>query len=146
MVLAYVLLLLFGPSGLPAVLALALHNGGLIAFLVANASDAEHDSPLARPDDPTGLKRYAYIETPRRFPAMLALLCYRWEVMLRESAIMGILGIATLGFHIDSAFEEIRYDRAFLLIAVTALLNMLVDSLSRRLRRLAHTGRPRANA
>jgi phosphonate transport system permease protein len=146
MVLAYVLLLLFGPSGLPAVLALALHNGGLIAFLVANASDAEYNSLLARPDDPTGLKRYAYVETPRRFPAMLALLFYRWEVMLRESAIMGILGIATLGFHIDSAFEEIRYDRAFLLIAVTALLNMLVDSLSRRLRRLAHTGRPRANA
>ena len=47
---------------------------------------------------------------------------------------MGILGVATLGFYIDSAFEEIRYDRAFLLIVVTALLNMLVDSLSRRMR------------
>jgi len=134
MVLAFVLLLLFGPSGLPAVLALALHNGGLIAFLVANASDAEHKSLLVRPDDPTGFKRYAYIETPRRFPAMLAFLFYRWEVILRESAIMGILGVATLGFYIDSAFEEIRYDRAFLLILATALLNMLVDSLSRRLR------------
>ncbi len=134
MVLAYILLLLFGPSGLPVVLALALHNGGLIAFLVANASDAERKSLLSRPDDPTGFKRYAYVETPRRFPAMLAFLFYRWEVILRESAIMGILGVATLGFYIDSAFEEIRYDRAFLLIVVTALLNMLVDSLSRRLR------------
>ncbi len=134
MVLAYVLLLLFGPSGLPVVLALALHNGGLIAFLVANASDAEHNSRLRRPDDPAGWKRYAYVETPRRFPAMLAFLFYRWEVILRESAIMGILGVATLGFFIDSAFEEIRYDRAFLLIVVTALLNMLVDGLSRRLR------------
>ncbi|MBY4675203.1 hypothetical protein K6T12_01180 [Marinobacterium sp. CAU 1594] len=141
MVLAFVFLLLFGPSGLPAVLALALHNGGLIAFLVANDSDAERNGPHARPDDPKGLMRYAYIETPRRFPALLALLFYRWEVILRESAIMGILGIATLGFYIDSAFEEIRYDRAFLLIAVTALLNMLVDSLSRRLRRLARSDR-----
>ncbi|OZG70031.1 hypothetical protein BTA51_28175 [Hahella sp. CCB-MM4] len=134
MVLAFVLLLLFGPSGLPAVLALALHNGGLIAFLVANASDAERKSLLTRPDDPTGIKRYAYVETPRRFPGMLAFLFYRWEVILRESAIMGILGVATLGFYIDSAFEEIRYDRAFLLIVVTALLNMAVDSLSRRMR------------
>lgn len=137
MVLAFVLLLLFGPSGLPVVLALALHNGGLIAFLVANASDAENKSRLARPDDPKGIKRYAYIETPRRFPAMLAFLFYRWEVMLRESAIMGILGVATLGFYIDSAFEDIRYDRAFLLIVVTALLNSFVDSLSRRLRHMA---------
>ncbi|TNE82096.1 MAG: hypothetical protein EP334_01835 [Gammaproteobacteria bacterium] len=139
MVMAYVLLLLCGPSGLPVVLALGLHNGGLIAFLVANASDADHNSPLSRPDDPKGIKRYAYVETPRRFPAMLAFLFYRWEVILRESAIMGILGVATLGFYIDSAFEEIRYDRAFLLIAVTALLNILVDSLSRRLRQLANT-------
>lgn len=135
MVLAFLFLLLFGPSGLPAVLALALHNGGLIAFLVANASDAEFNSPRQRPDDPTGLKRYAYIETPRRFPALLAFLFYRWEVILRESAIMGILGIATLGFFIDSAFEEIRYDRAFLLIICTAVLNMAVDTVSRRLRR-----------
>jgi len=140
MVLAYVLLLLCGPSGLPVVLALGLHNGGLIAFLVANASDAEQKTPLARPDDPRGFKRYAYLETPRRFPAMLAFLFYRWEVILRESAIMGILGVATLGFYIDSAFEEIRYDRAFLLIIVTALLNILVDTLSRRLRRHIHTG------
>ena len=137
MVLAFILLLLFGPSGLPVVLALALHNGGLIAFLVANASDAEYKSPLTRPDDPRGLKRFAYVETPRRFPALLALLFYRWEVILRESAIMGILGVATLGFYIDSAFEEIRYDRAFLLITVTALLNIAVDSLSRRLRGMA---------
>lgn len=135
MVLAFVLLLLFGPSGLPVVLALALHNGGLIAFLLANASDAEQKSALTRPDDPKGIKRYAYLETPRRFPAMLAFLFYRWEVMLRESAIMGILGVATLGFYIDSAFEEIRYDRACLLIMVTALLNMGVDSVSRWLRR-----------
>lgn len=142
MVLAFVLLLLFGPSGLPVVLALALHNGGLIAFLVANASDVERRSLLARPDDPVGFKRYLYVETPRRFPAMLAFLFYRWEVILRESAIMGILGVATLGFYIDSAFEEIRYDRAFLLIAVTALLNMLVDALSRRLRRVAQTDLP----
>lgn len=137
MILAFVFLLLFGPSGLPAVLALALHNGGLIAFLVANASDAELGSRIGRADDPKGLKRYAYLETPRRFPAMLAFLFYRWEVILRESAIMGILGIATLGFYIDSAFEEIRYDRAFLLILATALLNILVDAVSRRLRRAA---------
>ncbi|MBV0932804.1 PhnE/PtxC family ABC transporter permease [Marinobacterium weihaiense] len=143
MVLAFVFMLLCGPSGLPAVLALALHNGGLIAFLIANASDAEQQASRQRPDDPRGLLRYAYIETPRRFPALLALLFYRWEVILRESAILGILGITTLGFYVDSAFEELRYDRAFLLIAVTALLNVWVDAVSRRLR---HWARPEYHA
>lgn len=54
---------------------------------------------------------------------------------MRASAILGILGLTTLGFYIDSAFEDIRYDRAVLLIGVAAAMNILVDSIARRLRR-----------
>ena len=133
MMIAFILLLLLGPSGLPAVLALALHNGGLIAFLLANHSEQQPQ----RADDPKGINRYLYLHTPRLYPGFLAFLFYRWEVILRESAMMGILGIATLGFYIDSAFEEIRYDKAFFLIVVAAALNILIDSLSRRFRRRA---------
>jgi phosphonate transport system permease protein len=133
MMFAFVFLLLFGPSGLPAVVALALHNGGLIGFLAAGHSENQNQ----RPDDPVGVNRYLYQQTPRLYPGFLAFLFYRWEVILRESAIMGILGITTLGFFIDSAFEELRFDKAFFLILVTALLNILVDSVSRRLRRVS---------
>jgi phosphonate transport system permease protein len=55
-------------------------------------------------------------------------------VIIRESAILGILGITTLGFYIDSAFEDIRFDRALFLIVISALLNILVDSFSRKIR------------
>ena len=134
MMLAFVFMLLFGPSGLPAVLALAIHNSGLIGYLVARNSDADQRHRL---DDPTGIARYAYLETPRQLPSLLAWLFYRWEVMLRESAIMGVLGITTLGFYIDSAFEEIRYDRAFFLILVTVALTVVVDGCSRWLRNKA---------
>ena len=62
------------------------------------------------------------------------MLFYRWEVILRETAILGMLGVATLGFYVDSAFADIRYDRALLLIAVTAALNLCVDAISRAIR------------
>jgi phosphonate transport system permease protein len=55
-------------------------------------------------------------------------------VILRETAILGMLGIATLGFWIDSAFADLRFDRALLLIAVTAGLNLAVDAASRAIR------------
>ena len=55
-------------------------------------------------------------------------------MILRETAILGILGIPTLGFFVDSAFADIRYDRALLLILITALLNIAVDTLSRMIR------------
>ena len=61
-------------------------------------------------------------------------LFYRWEVIMRETAILGILGIATLGFFIDSGLQDIRLDRALFLINITAFLNIGVDILSRRIR------------
>jgi len=61
----------------------------------------------------------------------LAFILYRWEIILRESAILGILGITTLGFYIDSSIEALRLDQAMVLIMITALLNVGVDSFSR---------------
>ncbi len=129
-ILAYMLLVLWGPSMLPAIVALALHNGGVIGYLVGRQSNAL----TLRDDAPTGVNRYFYELLPRLYPSFLAFLFYRWEIILRETAILGILGIHTLGFFVDSAIQEIRFDRALVLILVTAFLNMGVDSLSRRLR------------
>ncbi len=141
MLLAFIALLLLGPSMLPAVLALSLHNGGLLGYLMARLAQ-----PLQlRIDASRGLNRYWYEVVPPLFPQLLGFLFYRWEVILRESAILGILGVTTLGFYIDSAFAEIRYDRAMLLILISALLNMLIDNLSRSLRQRAGVERSRAS-
>ena len=129
-ILAYVLLQLWGPSMLPAVVALALHNGAIIGHLIGRHTEG---LPL-RPDSPSGLDLYAYEVLPRVYSQFLAFLFYRWEVILRETAILGILGIHTLGFYVDSAFADIRFDRALFLIILTALLNIGVDALSRSIR------------
>lgn len=129
-ILAYIFLQLWGPSMLPAIVALSLHNGAIIGHLVGRYSDEVR----LRPDSPRGLTRYGYEIVPRIYGQFLAFLFYRWEVIMRETAILGILGIATLGFFIDSALADIRLDRAIFLIAVTALLNMGIDALSRHIR------------
>ncbi|MDA0997646.1 MAG: ABC transporter permease [Proteobacteria bacterium] len=133
-ILAYVLLHLWGPSMLPAIVALSLHNGAIIGHLIGRFSN----EIALRPDHPTGINLYAYEILPRVYGQFLAFLFYRWEVIMRETAILGILGIATLGFFIDSALSEIRLDRAMFLIAVTATLNIGIDILSRRIRAGLH--------
>lgn len=129
--LAYILLQLWGPSMLPAVVALAIHNGAIIGHLIGRQSNGL----MLRPDAPSGFNRYTYEALPRLYRPFLAFLFYRWEIIMRETAILGILGITTLGFYVDSAIQELRFDRAMVLILVTALLNIGVDSLARRLRR-----------
>jgi len=129
--LAYLLLQLMGPSMLPAIIALSLHNGAIIGYLLGRQAD---QLPL-RVDAPAGANLYFYQTTPSLYGQFLAYLLYRWELILRESAIFGILGVKTLGYYVDAAISELRLDTAALLIVGVAILSMSVDTLSRNLRR-----------
>ena len=129
--LAYILLQLWGPSMLPAVVALAIHNGAIIGHLIGRQSN----TLILRPDVVSGFDCYTHEAVPRLYRSFLAFLLYRWEIIMRETAILGILGITTLGFYVDSAIQELRFDRALVLILITALLNIGVDSLARTIRR-----------
>lgn len=129
--LAYVLLQMLGPSMLPAIIALAVHNGGIIGYLMGRHAD----SLEYRRDAPSGLNLYAYETVPRLYSQFLAYMLYRWEIIVRESAIFGILGVTTLGYHVDGAISELRFDVAVVLIVATVLLSAAIDLLSRTLRR-----------
>ena len=126
---AFIFMMLLGPSMLPAMFALALHNGALIAFLVLKQSETLETSPIYN----GRFNGYCYDILPKIYPNLMGLLFYRFEVILRETAIFGILGVATLGFYIDSSFAEIRYSTALFLMGVTGLLNIVIDIVSRRL-------------
>ncbi len=129
--LAYVLLQMLGPSMLPAILALTIHNAAIIGYLMGRHADALD----YRPDAPTGVNLYFYETLPRLYGQFLAYVLYRWEIILRESAIFGILGVTTLGYYVDAAISELRLDVAVVLILAVAAISMAVDALSRALRR-----------
>lgn len=128
--LAFVFLQILGPSLLPAVLALGLHNGAIIAHLLGQQSRG-----LAlRPDAPRGLSLWGYELLPRQSGTIWALCLYRWEIIIRDSAIMGLLGLGTLGFFIEKNVQELRLDRVVVLLLVSAALTLVVDHISTRLR------------
>lgn len=138
-ILAYLFLQLFGPSMLPAILALGLHNGAIIAHLLGH--EARVIAPSLRRDAPKGLNLLIYELVPRLFGRFVALCLYRWEIILRETAVLGMLGVATLGFYIDSAMAELKFDRMMILLIATGVLTASVDALSRHLRkRIDHAG------
>ncbi len=132
--LAFIALILLGPSMLPAIIALGLHNGAIIGHLIGQTSN----TLVLRADAARGLNRYFFEVLPRQFRLFLAFSLYRFETVIRETAILGMLGIPTLGFFIDSAFAEFRFDRAMLLLAASAMLNIAVDGFARRVRRRLH--------
>lgn len=130
-ILAFLFLQIFGPSMLPASLALMLHNGAIIGFIIGKQTN---ELNLRVDSSSKNINLYFYEVLPRIYSSFLAFLFYRWEVIMRESAILGILGVATLGFYIDSAIADIRLDKVVILLFFTALLNILIDYISRKCR------------
>ncbi|QIB67481.1 PhnE/PtxC family ABC transporter permease [Kineobactrum salinum] len=123
-------LIVLGPSMLPAIIAMTLHNGAIIGHLLGAHSSAIE--PAVVPSGP--LSRFVYYYVPTLYQRFLAYCFYRWEIIIRETAMLGILGIPTLGFYIDSAFEFLRFDVAMILIAVSAGMTLSADCFSRKLR------------
>jgi phosphonate transport system permease protein len=129
--LAYLLLQLMGPSMLPAIIALSLHNGAIVGYLLGRQTDGL----TFRADAPKRANLYFFETTPRLYGQFLAYMLYRWEIILRESAIFGILGVRTLGYYVDAAISELHLDTALVLLFAVAAVSMSADAFSRGLRR-----------
>lgn len=136
-VLAYVLLGLLGPrSAWPLILALAIHNAGILGRLQAETlENAPGRSGRALAGLGAGrlgaLWAGPWIGQRGRH---LLFACYRFETCVRESTVLGLFGVVSLGYWIADARARQFYDELILWIGLGALLVGLADGLSRRWR------------
>ena len=129
---AFLLLILFGPNAWPAVLALAIHNAGILGKLASEVVEDLDQAPLASLRA-SGASRSQIAVTaiaPLVFNRTLLFFFYRWETCVRDATILGLLGIVSLGYWIQDARARNRYDEMFLLILVGAALVIVSDVVS----------------
>ena len=129
---AFLLLALLGPTAWPAVLALALHNSGIIGKLSAEVIE---DLPREQLRSLTsiGASRLQIVMAavaPAALPRLLLFFFYRWETCVREATVLGMLGIVSLGFWIQDARARNFYDEMFFLILLGAFIVMIGDVVS----------------
>jgi len=134
---ALLLLLLLQPGVVTAALALGLHNAGILGRLLAEAladGSAANEQALAS----TGVgPRLALLYG--RYPAIarpyLAYGAYRADVLLRETVVVGLVGATGLGSQLLESLSSFAWDQLLALVAVYALLTLVGEELSDRLRR-----------
>ncbi len=134
---AFLLLILFGPVAFAGVLALALHNAGILAKLTSETVEDLERKPLEALAGLGGRMGPVAIigVAPRAFRQFLVYFFYRWETCIRETAILGILAIHTLGLHIDHAFAYFHYDKALFFIVINSMIIISGDLLGSFARR-----------
>jgi phosphonate transport system permease protein len=129
---AFLFLAMLGPVAWPLVLALALHNTGILGRLGAEVVENTESPPLTalRALGATRAQIAASAIFPLAFSRFLLFFLYRWETCVREATVLGMLGISSLGFWIQDARARNFYDEMFLLIVIGGLLVIGGDLIS----------------
>lgn len=135
---AFLTVFILKPGLWPGVLALGLYNLGVLgrlqAEVVENLDDAPGEALAAAGSSPFGVAAFATV--PAVSGRFVSLGLYRWEVAIRETVTVGVVGAAGLGRTITS--QVIRFDYDGILASILALVavTLMVDIISTNIRKV----------
>lgn len=130
----------FGPTS--GTLALFFFTYGIISKLAYESVEAIDPGPLEAMTA-AGANKLQWIRfgvLPQVGPTFLAHLLYTFEVSIRASAILGLVGAGGIGLLLKNVLDLFRYDQAFVLILMTLVVVIVIDTVSTRLRTLLLKG------
>ena len=115
----------FGPGALAGTLAIAFRSIGFVGKLVAEAIEDSHPGPIealsAAGAPRASLLSFGY--WPQIKPAFWSIALFRWDINVRESAVLGLVGAGGIGMALDSALNLFQWDRvAVILLAIFAVV------------------------
>lgn len=128
-----------GLGPLPGVLAIAFHATGMLGKFYAEAIEGVDHAPVAALESAgaTLLQRLRFGIWPQMAPVILRDTLFRFELNLRESLILGIVGAGGVGFYIQTYVRSFQYEKAATLTIVVALIVLLIEIANTHLRRAA---------
>ena len=127
-----------GLGPFPGVLALGVHNGGVLGKLFGEVLENVDRRPIEALQA-TGASRFQillYGILPQALPQFLSYSLYRWEVNIRAAAILGLVGAGGLGQQIHIAISLFLENQLLTLLVAIYVVVTLVDYLSAYLRSL----------
>jgi phosphonate transport system permease protein len=134
---ALVLLFVLLPGVLPGALALGVYTLGVLGRLAGEAVEEADAGPrtvlTALGARPAGVALLGVL--PQVAGPVLALTLYRWEVAVRDTLLVGLLGAGGLGALLASRMAVFDWPAVATVLAATVALTLAVDLVSARARR-----------
>jgi len=133
---ALVFLFVMFPGILPGALALGVHNFGILGRLMAEVNENLDDRPIRalRALGASSGQMIGYGILPQNLPRFLAYILYRWEVCLRETVIVGLVGAGGLGRLLTEQISSFDYGGVVVTLGAFVVLTFGVDLVSSGMR------------
>lgn len=126
----------FGPGALAGMLAIAVHSIGFTGKFLSEAIEEARPGPIealkAAGAPPLAILIKGY--WPQVKPAFLALAVFRWDINIRESAVLGLVGGGGLGMALDTALSNLYWDQAGLVLFVIFVVVIATEIVTTAIR------------
>ncbi len=129
---------IFGPGALAGTLAIAFRSIGFVGKLFGEALEEAQPGPieaLSAAGAPW-LSRMTFGYWPQVKPAFWSIALFRWDINVRESAVLGLVGAGGIGMALDSALNLFQWDRVAVILAaifaVVIVAELIVTQVRRR--------------
>ncbi|MGB0506985.1 MAG: phosphonate ABC transporter, permease protein PhnE [Pikeienuella sp.] len=126
-----------GLGPLPGILAITFHATGMLAKFYAEAIDNVTPGPVAALESAgaSGLQQLRYAIWPQMAPVILRDTIFRFELNLRESLILGIVGAGGVGLYIQTYVRSFQYDKAATVTLAIIALVLLSEFMNTALKK-----------
>ncbi|MBI2949846.1 MAG: phosphonate ABC transporter, permease protein PhnE [Verrucomicrobia bacterium] len=136
-----VLALLFvgalGLGAFPGVLAIAIHSVGMLGKLFAEECE-NLDHGVWEAMDSAGanwFQKVRFAIWPQVAPEILSLILFRVDMNIRDSAVLGFVGVAGLGLWIENYRRAFDYQSVATMVLATMLVVLLIEQVGIHIRR-----------
>lgn len=127
----------FGPGALAGTLAIAFRSVGFVGKLLSEALEEARPGPiealtaLGAPWPHLLLKGY----WPQVEPGFWSVALLRWDINLRESSVLGLVGAGGIGVALDAALSNLYWDQAGLILAIILAIVLVVEAVTTLIRK-----------
>lgn len=127
---------IFGPGALAGVMSIAFRSIGFIGKLFGEALEEAQKGPvdaLVATGAPHSVVLAKAI-WPQVEPAFWSVALLRWDINIRESAVLGLVGAGGIGVALDNALNNLYWDQVGLIMAVIFVVVILTELITSQIR------------
>jgi len=133
---ALLLIAIIGPGVFAGVIAIAIRSIGFCAKLLYEAIE-EIDTTQVEAITATGATRWqvmVYGIMPQIMPALAGVAVFRWDINIRESTVLGLVGAGGIGLQLSSSLNVLAWPQVSLILLVILAAVVISEWVSAKVR------------
>lgn len=134
---ALLLVAVIGPGILAGTIAIALRSIGFCAKLLYEAIE-EIDTDQVEAITATGARRsqvMSYGIVPQIMPAFAGICVFRWDINIRESTVLGLVGAGGIGVQLQGSLNTLAWPQVALILIVIFIAVLISEWVSAMVRK-----------